>query len=206
MKSKITLVLFTAVLIVSIAAKAQKTENVQSYPKNEVNLGYGMLTGPEVANAMIFPLFTVMGVGIARDTVKDIDPSAYGVVTFSYKRYLKRWVSLGGSASMNPITTHITTKKGLDLTYSMYLFSVMPRVDFYYFNKGYFSLYSGLEVGASFDLYSDRSGNTNANTTGVSAAFHVNAIGMRIGKEIGGFMEFGFGYRGIMNFGISGRF
>ena len=82
----------------------------------------------------------------------------------------------------------------------------MPRVNFYYINKGLFTLYSGLEVVCTLGVYSDRSGTSNQNSFGSTFAFQLNTIGMRIGKEIGGYMEFGFGFRGIVNFGISGRF
>ncbi len=34
----------------------------------------------------------------------------------------------------------------------------------------------------------------------------VNLFGIRIGKEIGAFMEWGFGFRGMVNVGISGKF
>ena len=200
-------VFFLMFLLLSPALLAQETNlSKNDFPKNEINLGYGMLTGVEIANAMAFPMFGIMGIAIMRDTIKDFNPSAYGCVSFNYQRYITRWVSVGGTLSLNPVTMQLTSKHGLDLSYSMYLLSVMPRVNFYYINKGLFSLYSGLEAGCTLGVYSDRSGTSNQNSFGSTFAFQLNTIGMRIGKEIGGYMEFGFGFRGMVNFGISGRF
>lgn len=173
--------------------------------KNEVRLGYGALTGPEMANAL-FSIWPAIGIQIFKDTITDYRCSFYGVVSLEYSRRIKPWLNIGITATVNPISTLINSKSGFEFSYNYYLFTLMPRVDFYYINRGIFSMYSGIQVGASMILWQDRTGSSVTNDAGMSAAFHLNAFGMRVGKEIGVFMEWGYGFRGVVNFGVSGKF
>jgi len=202
MKTKVLFcVLITAAILCNSSIAQDKTLG-----KNEIRVGYGMLTGVEMANA-VYNIWPAIGISIiARDTIADYSPSFYGVAGMNYARHLKPWISIGVSASLNPINTYIRSKKGYEYTYSYYVLSVMPRVDFIYLNKGAFSMYSGIEVGAAFIFWTDKKGNTTDTDFGVSPAFHINAFGIRIGKDIGGFMEWGYGFRGVFNFGVSAKF
>lgn len=181
--------------------------NAQEYKpgKNEIRLGYGFLTGPEMANSLL-SIWPAIGMTIGKDTISDYMSSFYGVADLEYNRFLKKWVSIGVSVSLNPISTLIKTKHGKDLTWNYYIINVMPKVNFYYLNKGILSLYSGVETGAAIILWRDRQGSTTLSDSGVSWAFHVNVFGIRIGKEIGAYMEWGLGFRGVVNLGISGKF
>jgi len=201
MKSKTIILLMLCLLTLSASSEAQETKN----GKNEIRLGYGVLTAPEMANSLM-SVWPAIGMTIWKDTISDYNCSFYGVLSLEYKRYIKPWVSVGISLSVNPISTLIKTKHDKELTWNYYLINVLPRLDFQYVNKGIFSMYSGIQAGATVILWQDREGSTNLTDTGVGFAYHVNAFGMRIGKEFGAYMEWGFGFRGIVNVGISGKF
>jgi len=201
MKTKILLVLFLSMGILNNTVSAQDLPAT----KNEIRLGYGVLTGPEMANSLM-SIWPAIGFQIFKDTIRDYRCSFYGAASLEYMRIVRPWFRIGVTASVNPISTLITGKSGAEFSYNYYLFTLMPRIDFYYVNKGIFSMYSGIEVGASLILWQDRTGSSVSNDTGMSAAFHVNAFGMRVGKDIGAFMEWGYGFRGVVNFGVSGRF
>lgn len=68
-------------------------------------------------------------------------------------------------------------------------------------------LYSGLGIGYTFGSESLNpavdSGKTTSTGTINSFAWQVNVIGIRVGKAIAGFAEFGYGYKGIVNIGLS---
>jgi len=201
MKSKNALLIFLMLALMSNTMNAQETKS----GKNEIRLGYGFLTGPEIANS-IFSLFPAIGMSIWKDTIKDYNCSFYGVADLEYHRHINSWLSVGASVSVNPISTYIKSKKGYESTWNYYLITVMPRIDFIYMNKGIFSMYSGIQVGASLILWQDRQGSSQISDAGITPAFHLNGFGMRIGKEIGFYMEWGYGFRGIVNFGVSGKF
>lgn len=194
----------TCLIVLTIAGNACLAQEA-AQEKNEIRLGYGALTGPEMANSLI-SLWPAIGISIFKDTLKDYQCSFYGAADFEYNRFLKKWVSVGISLSLNPISTLITTKSDLKLTWNYYLINVMPKVTFYYINKGILSMYSGVEIGAAMILWKDRQGNTTLYDNGFSAAFHVNAFGIRVGKQLGAYMEWGYGFRGVVNIGISGKF
>ncbi len=201
MKTTATLVVL-ALLITGLNESFAQNENTG---KNEIRVGYGLLTGPEMANSL-FSLWPAIGVSIWKDTIKDYNCSFRGAVTVEYNRFVKPWCTVGASLSINPISTLITTKHGYEMTWSYYLISIMPKVNFIYFNKGPVSMYSGIEAGCSLILWRDRQGAVTMNDTGLSAAFQINGFGIRVGREIGGFVEWGYGFRGIVNFGLSARF
>ena len=193
------------VLLLAAGTGAFSQDKKAAFPRDEARIGYGLLTGPEFFNAL-FATWPAIGIKIAQDTITDYTASMYGVATLEYDRYLAKWISIGGSFSVNPITTLIKTKNGVNLTWNYYLFNVMPKVSFYYLNTEIISLYSGIEAGASFVFWYDRQGSVTKTDLGVVPAFHVNVFGIRMGKQIGGFMEWGYGYRGVVNFGVSARF
>ncbi|MDD4603718.1 MAG: hypothetical protein PHF97_07920 [Bacteroidales bacterium] len=200
MKTKLTLTFL--VILTILASNVNGQENTS---KNEIRLGYGVITGPEMANSLM-SVWPAIGISIFRDTITDYKCSFYGAASLEYHRHLAPWVAVGASVSVNPISTVIRGKSGIDFSYNYYLLTVMPRVDFYYVHKGLISMYSGVQVGASYVFWQDRTGNSVSTDSGISAAFHINAFGIRIGKEIGAFMEWGYGFRGVVNFGISGKF
>jgi hypothetical protein len=195
--------IFIFVLAVLAGRYAHSQEVVTG--KNEIRIGYGFLTGPEMANSLM-SLWPAIGIDILKDTIKDYNCSAHGAATLEYNRFLNPWISVGGSLSVNPISTLITTKHGKELTWSYYVFSVMPKIKFTYMRKQIFSMYSGFEGGCAVIVWRDRQGSTTVSDNGLSFAFQVTGFGIRVGKEIGGYMEWGFGYRGVVNFGLSARF
>ena len=183
------------------------TVSAQDKPegRNEIRLGYGVLTGPELANSLV-SLWPAIGFSILTDTITDYRCSAYGVADLEYHRHLAKWVGVGVSLSINPISTMIKGRSGMEFSYNYYLLTVMPRVDFYYMRKGIFSMYSGIQAGISGIFWQDRQGSGATTDLGISPAFHVNCFGIRVGREIGAYMEWGFGFRGLVNFGVSGKF
>jgi hypothetical protein len=202
MKKNLLFCLLLAGMVLMNSAFAQE----KTIAKNEIRVGYGMLTGVEMANA-VFNIWPAIGVTtISRDTIADYAPSFYGTGGLEYTRHLNPWLSVGAGVNINPVNTYIRSTKGHEYTWTYYCLSVMPRVDFYYMKKSVVSLYSGLQAGACFIFWADKTGNTNYYDFGVSPAFHINAFGIRIGKEIGGYMEWGYGFRGIFNFGVSAKF
>jgi hypothetical protein len=201
MKTKTLLTCIVAVTILTLHVRAQE----KPVANNEIRLGYGVLTGPEMVNSLM-SVWPAIGIKIFTDTITDYRCSFYGAASLEYMRVIRPWLRIGASVSLNPISTVIKGNSGLEFTYNYYLLTLMPRVDFYYVNKGLFSMYSGLQLGASLIFWQDRTGKSTSTDGGISAAFHVNAFGIRIGKEIGAFMEWGFGFRGIVNVGVSGKF
>ena len=65
-------------------------------------------------------------------------------------------------------------------------------------------MYSGIGLGYAFmkDKYTTDDGSDEIKNSG-EFAFHINAFGVRFGKNIGGYVEVGYGYKGLVNLGVS---
>ncbi len=78
--------------------------------------------------------------------------------------------------------------------------------DYHYISNSWFQMYSGLSV-AYTSQNSDFTTSSNINDESDSFFnFHLNALGLRFGKEIAATLELGVGYRGVANVGLSYQF
>jgi hypothetical protein len=79
--------------------------------------------------------------------------------------------------------------------------------EYRYVNQGPVQVYSGLGLGFTYateELTPPPELGVEAATGNISTfAYQLNAVGIRIGKKFGGFAEFGYGYKGIVNLGFS---
>ena len=79
--------------------------------------------------------------------------------------------------------------------------------DYHYISKEWFQVYSGASV-----AYTTRSSDFTTSSTDFEDAndgffnFHVNALGVRVGKALAGTLEIGVGYKGVVNLGMSYQF
>ena len=68
-------------------------------------------------------------------------------------------------------------------------------------------LYGAAAMGFTlFDDWSNSGPNNTDNTGGKFWGFQLSPLGVRVGRKISGFAEIGYGYKGIVNAGISYRF
>ena len=151
--------------------------------KSEISLAYGNYSAYTIYNGK--PYNVSSGVGM-----------------LNYKYYLTKKVTIGMVIAYENINTY-----GSNLIFA-------PEFTYsYYDNKDdriRVKMYGGASIGlAVFDDYmynpqsyyiakTDRSG---AKFTG-----QVTPFAIRIGRKVGGFLELGYGYKGIFNFGLSYRF
>ncbi len=192
----ISIILFYAVIPVQSQNLPERSVS------NEIRLSYGMITIPEISNGLA-SIWPSVGIKILKDTIIDSYSSMHGVITFEYNKFINKWITLGGSFGINPIGTKITTKHGADLSWNFYMLNLMPKINVYYLHHENVSLYSGIEAGLSLVVFNDHEGSSSTMNAGVSPAFHFNAFGIRLGNQIGGFIEWGVGYRGVVNLGAS---
>jgi hypothetical protein len=79
--------------------------------------------------------------------------------------------------------------------------------EYRYVNQGPIQVYSGLGLGFTYateELTPPSELGVERDTGNISTfAYQLNAVGVRIGKKFGGFAEFGYGYKGIINLGFS---
>lgn len=149
--------------------------------------------------------------GLFEGSNVDNESKSVGVINFGYNRALSDLVWLGITASyVKYNNTSEVTPYNNDPPYTAkwddQFITTMIRLDFHYVRKEIITLYSGLAIGASFESITNVSNTDVTDDSNTLFAGQLNAFGMRFGKQIGGFIEFGLGYVGFVSFGLSGRF
>jgi hypothetical protein len=64
-------------------------------------------------------------------------------------------------------------------------------------------MYSGAAIGISVDFAKEYIGDNKYTDRKVVPAVQMTLMGLRFGRSLGGFVEFGYGSFGIANFGLS---
>lgn len=121
-----------------------------------------------------------------------------GAFSFGYRHEFKKRWGIGGTIVIERFDLSTDTSPND----RMNAFYIMPDGRYYYLSNKRFKLYSGINAGiAVIDEKED-----NNSTLSATFAFHVNLIGVRVGRKLGAFCDLGVGYRGTVNLGASFRF
>ncbi len=185
---------------------------VYSRRSNELFISYGMF-----AFNSVFTGFRLSSTGLPYDyRIHDYNykkklteiPPVLGVLNIGYKRYIKNKYSviINISYTQNNNKFINTIYDSLGFTSKDFTLSTLVGFEYHYLNKKYLNLYSGVQLGmyhTRLILLENKSKTSNSKT---GFAFQVDAFGLCVGKNVFGFIELGFGFNGIIKFGISGRF
>jgi len=180
----------------------------QSNKKSELNFGYGLITTNDWNFSFAPTSITVLDNQVEREA-SSINEKGFGGFFIGYKFEVTRRLMLGGIIMYQ--------KKAEDLLFAdrsvnfkRQFYTLAVELDYRYVNKELVKLYSGIGLGYTVINESFSGDTTNfrlidSNEPGYFN-LHVNAIGVRVGKALAGFAEIGFGYKGLLNFGISYQF
>jgi len=170
---------------------------------NQISVGYGVITIDEELDL----IEDVIGSFISIGTFKTDNTQMSGAAVFTYNHALSDIVHLGGAFAYETITEDVLVADSLagDLKRQFYTLAAESR--FTYIHGSFFQMYSGVGAGITFntDTFEDKSGNSKSeNQTHFN--FQLNLLGLRVGNSFAGYAELGYGYKGIVNFGLSIRF
>lgn len=203
LRKAIYCLIFFSVLIFTSGSFAQVKHN-ESYSKNEIYGSYGAASAQEIAsffdNMLAFPISFFL--------LSAESHSPVGPVMIGYRHYVNKHISFGimGSYTAYKTDYKYTLNDSVIGRTDDKFYTVMARGDINYINDNYFQIYSGLSVGlTNFKTnYADSTSSNGLSTNHL--AYQINLVGVRVGKNIGAFIELGFGYNGIFNGGISYKF
>jgi hypothetical protein len=124
---------------------------------------------------------------------------------FDYGYWINEWCSVGGTVtwtmgrrSMYRYTNH--TK--IDTDRVDYI-GFMPTVRFAWVRRGIVQVYSSVSLGAGLEI---RDNIYDKNIYEAFCAFDIKPLGLSVGRRFFGFIEAGYGTRGIINAGFGYRF
>ena len=174
-----------------------------SYHKNDISVSYGLFAPDQffdLQSSMLDDNFP------DKRYVRD-NFSSMGNILLTYKHINRAetifWgFSLGYGSNKSEV--YYVGQYAGDLTRTFY--SAGAEVQFRYVNRGIIQVYSGGALGFTFGqetlTASDYSTEEKSGSLYLPA-YQLNVAGIRIGNKIAGFAEIGFGYKGIINAGIS---
>jgi opacity protein-like surface antigen len=134
-----------------------------------------------------------------------------GVINFVYRRSSRNTKFMWGTSfSYNRFTSDIFYLGTYEGQLNRSFFNWGIEANYKYQNLNKVQLYSGIGVGFRFGneeltppIGSEKEG-TKGSISQIS--YQINALGIRFGSSIGGYLELGYGYKGIITAGISYQF
>lgn len=187
------------IALTGLSVQAQSYE--RSYDHNDFQIGYGMFTPDQfmkVNSTMLDDMYP------DQLYVRD-NYSGTGAIFLTYRHIGKNenwmWGATAGASANSSKIYNLGQFEG-DLKRTFVTLAI--EGEYRYRNQGVVQLYSGIGLGYSYGtetLTSPEQLTTNGNVSTI--AYQINAIGVRLGKKYAGFAEFGFGYKGIVNVGLS---
>ncbi len=172
---------------------------------NEISAGYGIVTSDEALGVTSSILTTIITLANANRQ----NMHWTGTYFLGYKFRAGKLFPLGISVGYERMTSDLVDKDQtlIGKERGQYI-TIMAEGAIRYVNKHIFQMYSGLAAGytlASSDVTLE-SGEDSDTDHFNHFNFQVNVIGIRLGTTVGGFLELGFGYKGIVNLGLSCQF
>ncbi|MBL7102697.1 MAG: hypothetical protein ISS18_00030 [Bacteroidales bacterium] len=191
MKKQISIIILLLVLPATIFAQDKK---------HEIVLGYGVGTHYAIVEEMA----NILGVVITLGTFNAEFESGTGAILLGYRYSAGEKFSIGIDGSYTKIKDNLKIQGKQVGNLEKEFYTIAPYVAYNYIKKEKIRLYSGIGLGYTFgkDKYTTDDGGDETKNIG-EFAFHINAFGVRFGKNIGGYVEVGYGYKGLVNLGVS---
>lgn len=187
------LITSTVLILAALDVPAQTTG------KHEIQIGVGLHSDEAVIPHMLENFVNVL----FGWSPTSIEPKTF--LNISYRYRLKPKFSLGVTTGYRSRT--YDKKHDRSGTYGYKTKSAVMAFEcvFHHYHKPNIAVYSLAGLGSYFTqdqsiIYPDQTYSDAAMT------FQATPLGIRFGKTVGVFAELGYGYKGILNFGISGKF
>ena len=184
-------------LALSLLVVSSATVCAQDY-RHEVSVGIGLATFPDIAESFMMVLSVPYSMGFVHEEV-----TTTPALTVYYMYHASRLISVGGNFVYQKFDREWYLLGEQVSTNSINYYTFMGRVDFNYVRTRLLRMYSGVALGI---FHASESGESVEDNTLTKGALQVNAFGLRVGKQLAGYLEFGFGFNGIIAAGIAYEF
>ena len=124
---------------------------------------------------------------------------------------LNEYISYGSTVGYGASSAEVYYMAMLQGTVNRTFYTAAFEFQVRYVNDGPFQMYSGAGVGITYGLEDftanpDAVGMNSKNSSMILPGYQINLVGVRFGKRLGGYLEFGFGYKGVVNLGLAYSF
>ncbi|WP_048504897.1 hypothetical protein [Chryseobacterium angstadtii] len=136
------------------------------------------------------------------------DYKLYGFFGLGYRNQITERIKVGGDLgymkseqTFGPKTA--TTSNTDDIKKTRHMFIAMPVVEYSYIKTPWLNFYGSAAAGINFTSSTERKNRQTEKDNKVGFAYQVSPAGLRVGKKLAGFVEVGYGNKGIVTAGIS---
>lgn len=190
-------------LILLICLSSYPAANAQ-FIYHDLTASYGFATSYQIMDVIEDVLVATFSFG----TYEKEDYNYSGALFVSYKYAPSYRINTGVALGIDRVSGDLIQN---DVKYGDFTEShttLALEADYRWVKQEVIQFYTMLGLGYTLNTETGSYNTTGQTDTETSSnvAFQVTPIGMRIGRKLGGFAELGFGYKGIMNFGLSYRF
>ena len=164
----------------------------QEKADHEFTIGYGILSTNEMVKDVGNGISTLFSFGTT-----SIETKSTGALNLAYKYAVSQKFKIGAVLASEKLTdviqgTFSSASEEVHHTYT----TIAIESDIRYILKENFQMYSGIGIGYTVVSSGEYDQSNYMN-------FHLNAIGVRIGRVVALRLELGIGYKGVLNGGIS---
>lgn len=160
--------------------------------EQDITLSYGFFSTPIIASSLGKVVASFI-------TGSDTQLKAVGPLTVGYTYHLGDRVTVGITGSYTQATLHVNDSGEIFSRNKYYTF--MPQSTLFLGRKDKVEAYVGLAFGATYYIHSSDSYQEQS----PQLSYQVTPIGVRTAGRTGAFLELGYGYKGIVNVGLSRR-
>lgn len=201
-----TFVLITIISCGSILGQKKRIRDAEYFPRHEFYIQYGAPT--------ILELTSTLSPSTAKNVSKVVPKNAVfsGVGGLGYNFFITEQISIGiyAGVSLANADIYYSINEIETLQYSSNIINYTSQISAHwiYYEEGALQASSGVYLGLNYrddslELRTDNPIIPISKTNSLQLAYHLTAIKLRYGNIIGGFAELGFGYRGLVNIGLS---
>jgi len=171
---------------------------------NDITMGYGLITSNQIFDVTTDVLTSAILPGVYSTSNTQFS----GGFSVNYKNSISERWNVGLTFSLDYITKDVFIRREKKGDLNRNYITMAGEIDYRYFKRELFQMYSLIGLGYTMlnDRYMPIIENEISKDTFGFMNFQISLLGLRIGKELAFYTEFGFGYKGILNFGFSYQF
>ncbi|WP_461532036.1 hypothetical protein [Sinomicrobium sp.] len=182
----------------------------QQTAKNDIRIVYSDASSIKLGAVLGDALDNLLINTLAGKDYREVDSKEQGMFGIRYTRQLSPKLRVGADVGYLHIERTMQ-ERGNEADRDSYTskinaFVIMPTGELSYSKSSMIDFYGTASLGVMVLSSKNDIQGEMLKDSDFSFAFQINPLGLRIGRQLGGFVELGFGHKGIVNIGASYRF
>jgi hypothetical protein len=196
--------IFKPVIILTLAAVVFSAAGSGQTRPHDLSLHFGVLSSDQVIDIFGDPALIVIPLGSFHK--EDMKSSGVPFLTYHYSANTR--FGFGGALGCYSVSGALAEPGGGIIFGEFREKNTIGAVelDYHWIMRPGLQLYSGAGFGVKVRRGTYMDGLDADTETKVLPAFHLNAVGLRLGRKVAFFAELGIGYKGLLAVGLNGQF